>query len=361
MEENVNTENAQSFCEQCGAAVGKDAKFCKYCGAKIETAEEPQAPRKKFCRQCGAELEGAVKFCHKCGSSVDGTAPAPVAATQAAPAPVPAQGFVVDAAVKRKRRIAALLYIIAACISLVAVLVFACTPFMTIYINASGREMSLSHSGFGLISVMFGGDSELTYADVNIHMLRFTGWFFFLLLFVMIDHLVSFLLNIVRYRKGERPFNVFQSNIAIALAAVFIFICGCIACGQVRAWGNDIATEGFRFEVQTNYLGFVGVFVTACVGSILATVAFFISYSAYPPFDRRVKKTGTALAIFIVDLVLGVVAGATISVPLSQTLWDDGYGLDFSVKNVCVVENDMVGVNAEQNLEIHNSQFTIRN
>ena len=51
-------------CEACGKEISDGARFCRFCGAKIE----PPKPEKRFCAQCGAELGESAKFCKKCGA-----------------------------------------------------------------------------------------------------------------------------------------------------------------------------------------------------------------------------------------------------------------------------------------------------
>ena len=58
------------ICSGCGKEIADSAKFCKYCGAKIE----PPKPKKRFCTECGKELSENAKFCKSCGARV-GAAP----------------------------------------------------------------------------------------------------------------------------------------------------------------------------------------------------------------------------------------------------------------------------------------------
>ena len=65
-------------CENCGASIPDDSKFCPMCGKK-------QAPVsvKKFCPSCGTELQEGSRFCENCGariSDASGMPPAPAGA-----------------------------------------------------------------------------------------------------------------------------------------------------------------------------------------------------------------------------------------------------------------------------------------
>ncbi len=52
-------------CQNCGAKLPSDAKFCPKCGQQIE-------PRPHFCTKCGNELQSGDKFCDECGKPVPG-------------------------------------------------------------------------------------------------------------------------------------------------------------------------------------------------------------------------------------------------------------------------------------------------
>lgn len=54
----------QRRCDNCGAVLKENAKFCIECGAKVEE------PEKKVCPQCGHEAENC-KFCPQCGTRLE--------------------------------------------------------------------------------------------------------------------------------------------------------------------------------------------------------------------------------------------------------------------------------------------------
>lgn len=55
------TEKGVVFCQQCGAQIKADSKFCMHCGAKNTPG---------FCSNCGAKLEAGSQFCGNCGTKV---------------------------------------------------------------------------------------------------------------------------------------------------------------------------------------------------------------------------------------------------------------------------------------------------
>ena len=57
-------------CPNCHNEIKDDAKFCRYCGAKIETQ-----PHRTKCPKCGVENRKDAAFCDRCGAklSADGT------------------------------------------------------------------------------------------------------------------------------------------------------------------------------------------------------------------------------------------------------------------------------------------------
>ncbi|MFP4456432.1 MAG: zinc ribbon domain-containing protein [Clostridia bacterium] len=57
-------------CQNCGAEIKQEAKFCTNCGAAQE--DEPAAmPETKNCPNCGAELDIDAKFCPECGTTME--------------------------------------------------------------------------------------------------------------------------------------------------------------------------------------------------------------------------------------------------------------------------------------------------
>lgn len=59
------------YCQNCGAELGSEEKFCAECGAKVPKQLKKAADVKKpVCQNCGAELESGEKFCAECGAKV---------------------------------------------------------------------------------------------------------------------------------------------------------------------------------------------------------------------------------------------------------------------------------------------------
>lgn len=57
-------------CDNCGAEIKQEAKFCTNCGAPQE--EEPAVEvATKNCPNCGAELDIDAKFCPECGNTME--------------------------------------------------------------------------------------------------------------------------------------------------------------------------------------------------------------------------------------------------------------------------------------------------
>ena len=52
------------YCENCGASLRENAKFCDQCGALVHIGE------KEYCQHCHAELEPGALFCPECGYRV---------------------------------------------------------------------------------------------------------------------------------------------------------------------------------------------------------------------------------------------------------------------------------------------------
>ena len=57
-------------CNNCGADLADNAKFCTSCGAKVENVG-PQAGS-RHCPNCGSPLAGDASFCTNCGQRVGG-------------------------------------------------------------------------------------------------------------------------------------------------------------------------------------------------------------------------------------------------------------------------------------------------
>ncbi|MCH5162189.1 MAG: zinc ribbon domain-containing protein [Clostridiales bacterium] len=305
----------KKLCGTCGTELNDSAKFCKSCGAAVLPSEPEQA---KYCSGCGEPLNDGAKFCRKCGTPAGAIGPDVFGS---APVQGGAGGAAVDSVTAKKRNIAAILYLVGACLSAILGLIFLCTPFMTVTIETSYTVMpsvgstrtSVSQNGLTLIGVMFGGSSDLVEAGVNADLLRWAGWLTFGFIIAIIDHIVCISLNVSRYRKGERPYNVVQSNVAMLIASLGLLIVGCIARGQVSDWydtqvaalGSLIIEYGINISLST-YLGFVGVFVMSILGTGCAVTAYAYSNRAFPPREKKAKKTGNVLKIFITDIVCAV-------------------------------------------------------
>lgn len=54
------------YCENCGASLRENAKFCDQCGTQVDAGAET----KKYCSNCHAELEPGALFCPECGYQV---------------------------------------------------------------------------------------------------------------------------------------------------------------------------------------------------------------------------------------------------------------------------------------------------
>jgi S1-C subfamily serine protease/predicted RNA-binding Zn-ribbon protein involved in translation (DUF1610 family) len=54
---NITEAQVAAVCPNCGKPIAKDAKFCRNCGARIET----------HCTNCGEKLKPGAQFCSSCG------------------------------------------------------------------------------------------------------------------------------------------------------------------------------------------------------------------------------------------------------------------------------------------------------
>ena len=58
-------------CNNCGADLADNAKFCTSCGASLQ-ATPPQS-RPSFCTKCGKALPAGTSFCTSCGQKIGGS------------------------------------------------------------------------------------------------------------------------------------------------------------------------------------------------------------------------------------------------------------------------------------------------
>ena len=101
--------------------MNEDAKFCKNCGATVETS------RKMFCRNCGTQVIEGAQFCKNCGTiqeqkvseEVKEVAPTPMA-SDVPPTPPP---LIVPPPVIPKKKGGALKYVLAGIGVLIAICV----------------------------------------------------------------------------------------------------------------------------------------------------------------------------------------------------------------------------------------------
>lgn len=59
-------------CKICGAENSPDAKFCRECGQKLDTAEITAAPKAEaaICQNCGTQNPINAQYCRQCGQSL---------------------------------------------------------------------------------------------------------------------------------------------------------------------------------------------------------------------------------------------------------------------------------------------------
>lgn len=63
--QNVRRSSSAARCQNCGASIPEDKKYCPYCGASVSFKKT------LHCRNCGAVIEAGKKFCGDCGTPVD--------------------------------------------------------------------------------------------------------------------------------------------------------------------------------------------------------------------------------------------------------------------------------------------------
>lgn len=77
------------YCENCGAQLMENARFCSQCGMPVET----EAEMKSCCPNCKTELEPGMLFCPECGHRVDARInPFPEPSPEPGPVSAPEQG-----------------------------------------------------------------------------------------------------------------------------------------------------------------------------------------------------------------------------------------------------------------------------
>ena len=64
-----NKPNIKMNCPFCGEETVSNAKFCHFCGSKLEDLEKA-GKNTKICPNCGKEIQLDAKFCAKCGTKL---------------------------------------------------------------------------------------------------------------------------------------------------------------------------------------------------------------------------------------------------------------------------------------------------
>ena len=65
-----------AFCKYCGQENSENMKFCKNCGAQLETSQTVEPPGQQppgaggVCHSCGQPVQPGVKFCRNCGTRI---------------------------------------------------------------------------------------------------------------------------------------------------------------------------------------------------------------------------------------------------------------------------------------------------
>jgi ribosomal protein L40E len=66
----------KNICKTCGAELPVNAKFCGKCGTPLNVTTSggtASVPNINICKNCGAEMPASVKFCGKCGAPISST------------------------------------------------------------------------------------------------------------------------------------------------------------------------------------------------------------------------------------------------------------------------------------------------
>lgn len=67
----VETIKQGNVCPECGSEISDGARFCAKCGCEIKS-EKSNSDNVVHCINCGEEINGNVKFCPNCGMSPTG-------------------------------------------------------------------------------------------------------------------------------------------------------------------------------------------------------------------------------------------------------------------------------------------------
>lgn len=68
-EKQKEPQKCSKECPKCGAKLIEEAKFCAYCGTKLEEVQIV-VKRPEVCSNCGKILKEKAKFCGACGQKV---------------------------------------------------------------------------------------------------------------------------------------------------------------------------------------------------------------------------------------------------------------------------------------------------
>lgn len=74
-------------CPACGSDAAPEARFCRACGTRIESAAAAPPPSlQRYCPTCGSPARAGVRFCAKCGRTLPGESAQSPAPAVTAPA-----------------------------------------------------------------------------------------------------------------------------------------------------------------------------------------------------------------------------------------------------------------------------------
>ena len=69
----VKAKSENIICQECGAAVPGNFKFCNKCGTVLEAKRKPKVLVSRPCPGCGSSVPGEFNFCNKCGVPIEET------------------------------------------------------------------------------------------------------------------------------------------------------------------------------------------------------------------------------------------------------------------------------------------------